>query len=85
MLRIRLTRHGGKKDPHYRVVVSERTGPRDGKFVDIVGYYNPALKPVRLNLELEKIDQWVQKGAIPSETVRSLINKVRQTAQPASS
>ena len=85
MLRIRLTRQGGSKDPHYRVVVSERTGPRDGKFVEIVGYYNPALKPVRLNLDLEKVDQWVKKGAQPTETVRSLIRKVRQSAQPASS
>jgi len=87
LLRIRLTRHGANKDPHYRVVVSERTGPRDGKFVEIVGHYNPALKPVRLHLDLERIDQWLQKGAQPSQTVRSLIRKVRetQTVQPASS
>ncbi|HXK61217.1 MAG TPA: 30S ribosomal protein S16 [Acidobacteriota bacterium] len=80
MLRIRLARHGGKKDPHYRVVVAERRSPRDGDFVEIVGYYNPAMNPVRLNLDLEKIDRWISHGAQPSETVRSLINKVRQPA-----
>ena len=46
-----MTRMGGKKDPHYRVVVAERRGPRDGRFVESVGYYNPAMNPVRLNLD----------------------------------
>ncbi|MDA2915183.1 30S ribosomal protein S16, partial [Acidobacteriia bacterium AH_259_A11_L15] len=66
MLRIRLSRHGAKKDPHYRVVVAERSRARDGRFVEIVGYYNPALKPVRLNLDLDRIDYWVKRGAQPS-------------------
>lgn len=78
MLRIRLSRRGAKKDPHYRVVVSERSRPRDGGFVEIVGYYSPALKPVRLKLDLDRIDYWIQKGAQPSDTVRALIGKVRQ-------
>lgn len=82
MLRIRLSRHGGKKDPHYRVVVSEKSSPRDGKFVEIVGHYNPALKPVRLNLDLDRVDYWVSRGAQPSQTVRTLIKRVR-SAQPA--
>ena len=77
MLRIRMTRKGGKKDPHYRVVVAEKRGPRDGRFVEGVGYYNPALDPVRLKLDLERVDYWIGKGAQPSETVRSLINKVK--------
>ena len=80
MLKIRLARHGAKKDPHYRVVVAERRGPRDGAFVEIVGYYNPALQPVRLNINLERVDYWLKQGAQPSETVRSLIGKVRQPA-----
>jgi small subunit ribosomal protein S16 len=80
LLRIRLARHGAKKDPHYRVVVAEKLGPRDGSFVDVVGYYNPALNPVRLNLDLERIDHWIKQGAQPTLTVRSLINKVRQPA-----
>lgn len=80
LLRIRLSRHGRKKDPHYRVVVAEKKSPRDGRFVEIVGYYNPALKPVRLHLDLNRIDHWVEQGAQPSNTVRSLIKKVRQSA-----
>lgn len=77
MLRIRLTRRGAKKDPHYRVVVTERSNPRDGRFNEIVGYYNPAMDPVRLHLDLERIDYWLQKGAQPSETVRTLIRRIR--------
>ena len=80
MLRIRLSRHGRKKDPHYRVVVAEKHKAREGRFVEIVGYYNPALKPVRLNLDLDRIEHWVNQGAQPSNTVRVLINKVRQSA-----
>jgi len=72
-----MTRMGGKKDPHYRVVVAERRGPRDGRFVESVGYYNPALNPIRLNMDLERVDYWIGKGAQPSETVKSLIKKVR--------
>jgi small subunit ribosomal protein S16 len=78
LLRIRLSRHGAKKDPHYRLVVSERSSPRDGSFLEIVGYYNPALQPVRLDLKLDRIDYWIQRGAQPSDTVRALINKVKQ-------
>ncbi|MFH1964213.1 MAG: 30S ribosomal protein S16 [Acidobacteriota bacterium] len=81
MLRIRMSRMGGKKDPHYRVVVAERRGPRDGRFVESVGYYNPALNPIRLNLDLERVDYWIGMGAQPSETVRSLIRKVRTQAE----
>ncbi|MDA2934661.1 30S ribosomal protein S16 [Acidobacteria bacterium AH-259-D05] len=79
MLRIRLSRHGRKRDPHYRVVVAEKSNARDGRFVEIVGYYNPALKPVRLQLDLDRIDHWVKRGAQPSNTVRVLINKVKQS------
>jgi len=79
LLRIRLSRHGRKKDPHFRVVVAEKHKAREGRFVEIVGYYNPALKPVRLNLDLDRIEHWVKQGAQPSNTVRVLINKVRQS------
>ena len=78
MLRIRLTRRGAKKDPHYRVVVAEKASPRDGRFVEIVGYYNPALDPVRLHLDLERVDYWVKNGAQPSETVKTLIRRARE-------
>jgi len=79
LLRIRLSRHGRKKDPHFRVVVAEQHKAREGRFVEIVGYYNPALKPVRLNLDLDRIEHWVKQGAQPSNTVRVLINKFRQS------
>jgi small subunit ribosomal protein S16 len=79
LLRIRLSRHGRKKDPHFRVVVAEKHKAREGRFVEIVGYYNPALKPVRLKLDLDRIEHWVNQGAQPSNTVRVLINKVRQS------
>ncbi len=79
MLRIRLSRRGKKGDPHYRVVVAEKKNARDGRFVEIVGYYNPAMKPVRLHLKLDRIDHWVEQGAQPSKTVRSLIKRVKQS------
>ncbi len=80
MLRIRLTRRGAKKDPHYRVVVAERKYPRDGRFVEIVGHYSPALKPVKLSLDLARIDYWIEKGAQPSETVRALVNRFKKAS-----
>ena len=82
MLRIRLSRHGAKKDPHYRVVVTDKRSPRDGRFVEVVGYYNPALKPVRLHVDLERVDYWVGQGAQPSATVQSLMNRVRKESEP---
>ena len=78
MLRIRLSRHGAKKDPHYRAVVTDQRSPRDGRFVEVVGFYNPALEPVRLSLNLERIDYWLKQGAQPSSTVRALIRKVKK-------
>jgi small subunit ribosomal protein S16 len=77
LLRIRLSRQGAKKDPHYRVVVTEKSSPRDGRFIEIVGYYNPSLSPVRLHLDLDRVDFWIKNGAQPSETVRTLIRRVR--------
>lgn len=76
MLRIRLSRRGAKKDPHYRVVVADKRSPRDGRFVEIVGYYNPALKPVRLHLDLERIDHWIRLGAQPTSRVMSLMGRM---------
>jgi small subunit ribosomal protein S16 len=80
LLRIRLSRRGAKKDPHYRVVVSDQKSKRDGRFVEVVGYYNPALRPVRLKLSLDRVQYWLGKGAQPTETVRTLIRRVETEA-----
>jgi len=85
LLAIRLTRIGAKKQPFYRVVVTEKEAKRDGRFVEIVGYYNPCREPVELKLNQERIDYWLARGAQPSETVRSLIRKgaQQQVAAPS--
>ena len=75
MLAIRLTRMGSKKRPFYRVIVAEKRGKRDGRFVEIVGYYNPCTQPGEVKLDHDRIQHWIKCGAQPSETVRSLIRK----------
>lgn len=75
MLSIRLSRIGKKKKPYYRVVVIERTRPRDGRFVEIVGTYDPLKKPAELKLNAERIRHWMGKGAQPSDTVRSFLRR----------
>ncbi len=82
MLRIRLSRRGAKKNPHYRVVVTERSSPRDGRFKEIVGHYSPAREPVQLKLDLERVDHWIKNGAQPTRTVKTLIRRVRAQGQP---
>ena len=81
MLRIRLTRMGAKKKPFYRVVVTERRGARDGRFVEILGHYNPRTNPPAVTLNMDRVQHWVEKGAKPSETVNSLINKTRSQSE----
>lgn len=80
MLRIRLTRMGAKKKPMYRVVVIERRQARDGSFVEIVGHYNPGTNPPSVELNMERMKHWMAKGAQPSETVNSLLKKVKPEA-----
>ena len=63
---------GRKKQPHYRVVVADSLSPRDGRFVESLGYYKPLSQPARLVLDLERVDYWLSKGAEPSGTVNSL-------------
>jgi small subunit ribosomal protein S16 len=74
-VRIRLTRKGRKKQPFYRIVVADSQAPRDGKFLDIVGTYDPMQDPAVIKLDTEKLQKWTVKGAIPSGTVKTLINK----------
>jgi len=84
LLRIRLTRMGAKKKPFYRVVVTDRRQARDGSFVEIVGHYNPVTNPPAIELKMDRVRHWIDCGAQPSETVRSLIKKVPTTQVPAS-
>jgi len=74
-VRIRLTRKGRKKQPFYRIVVADSEAPRDGKFLDIVGTYDPMQNPATVKIDNEKLDSWMKKGAKPTETVESLIKK----------
>jgi small subunit ribosomal protein S16 len=76
LLRIRLTRMGAKKKPFYRVVVTERRQARDGRFVEIVGHYDPGTNPPVVEMNLEQVRYWMAKGAQPSETVSSLVKRV---------
>jgi len=70
---MRLTRVGSKKNPIYRVVVADSRSPRDGKFIDIVGRYNPQLEPSLIELDESKVRDWLGKGAQPTESVRRLL------------
>lgn len=74
-VRIRLKRVGAKKRPFYRIVVADSRSPRDGAFLDEIGYYNPTTDPTTLNINGEKAREWLQKGAQPSDTVKALLNK----------
>jgi small subunit ribosomal protein S16 len=76
--RIRLRRMGRKKQPHYRIVVADSASPRDGRFVETLGYYKPLSHPARLVVDLDRVDHWLSEGASPSGTVKSLISKARR-------
>ena len=71
--RIRLARVGSKKNPIYRVVVADQRSPRDGRFIEIVGRYNPQTDPSTIDLDMDKIQAWIDKGAQPSDSVRRLL------------
>lgn len=72
---IRMSRHGAKKKPFYRIVVSDQRYPRDGRYIEQVGTYDPRAKTGGVKLDREKIASWIQKGAKPSQTVSELIKK----------
>lgn len=72
-VKIRLARAGAKKKPFYRVVIADSRSPRDGRFIEIVGRYNPRSNPSMVELDLERIKDWISKGAEPSETVTKLM------------
>src|SRR5437588_4900745 len=82
---IRLRRDGAKKRAYYKVVVADSRSPRDGKFIEIIGTYDPKKPDHNSTLKLDRIDHWISKGAQPSDTVRSLIkkNKKQMATAPA--
>ena len=79
-VKIRLARHGAKKRPYYRIVVADSRCPRDGKFIEEVGRYNPCTEPAMVQFVLEKVDQCIKKGAQPTDTVASLLKRARENA-----
>jgi small subunit ribosomal protein S16 len=80
MVKIRLARHGAKKKPFYRIVVADSHAPRDGRYIEQVGYYDPTKNPAVVELKKDKLDRWLQHGAQPSETVAQLIKRAGKVA-----
>jgi small subunit ribosomal protein S16 len=74
-VKIRLKRMGAKKAPFYRLVVADSRSPRDGKFIEEIGYYNPVVNPAEVKIDSEKAKKWLSNGAQPSDTVKSLFKK----------
>ncbi len=77
-VKIRLARHGAKKHPVYRVVVADGRCPRDGRYIEQVGRYNPNTDPSEISLDMEKVQEWIAKGAQPTDTVVRLIDTVKK-------
>jgi small subunit ribosomal protein S16 len=80
-VKIRLARHGAKKAPYYRVVIADERAPRDGRFIEEVGRYNPRTHPSMIKLDIPKIDAWLFKGAQPTDRVAKLIAIARKDAE----
>ncbi len=76
MVKIRLRRDGAKKAPYYKVVVADSRYPRDGRFIEEIGAYDPMQNPAMIKIDAEKYEAWVKNGARPTDTVRALFNKV---------
>lgn len=83
MVAIRLRRAGSKKRPFFRVVVTDSRAARDSSFVEILGHYNPRTKPALVNVDTERVNYWISKGAQPSDSVRTLIARHLTPAAPA--
>ncbi len=78
MVKIRLRRMGAKKAPFYRVVVADSRYPRDGRFIEEIGTYNPQTNPAEIKIDVEKANEWMKKGAQPTDTVKALLKKAAQ-------
>ncbi len=74
-VKIRLARHGAKKRPFYRIVAADSEAPRDGKFLENLGTYNPLLEPEEVTVKTDRIKHWMEKGATPTATVRTVLKK----------
>ncbi len=74
-VKMRLTRIGAKKAPFYRVIIADSRSPRDGRFIDTIGTYNPLTNPVEIKIDAEKAKKWLGNGAQPTETVKALLKK----------
>jgi small subunit ribosomal protein S16 len=77
---IRMSRHGAKKNPFYRIVVSDQRYPRDGRYIEQVGTYDPRAKDGGTKLDAEKIEAWIKKGAKPSQTVSELLKRAKKAS-----
>ncbi len=75
MVKIRLRRMGAKRAPFYRIVVADSRYPRDGRFIEEIGYYNPMTEPSEVRVDAEKVKQWIANGAQPTDTVKALLKK----------
>jgi len=82
-VKIRLARHGAKKKPFYRIVVADGESPRDGKYLENVGTYNPLKDPAEVTLKPERIKYWIDEGAVPTDTVKSLLKRENVFAEIA--
>ena len=75
-VKIRLARHGAKKRPYYRIVVADSRAPRDGRFIEEIGTYNPCVSPAEIKIDTDRAKEWIKTGAQPTDTVRALLKKV---------
>ncbi|HEX7597883.1 MAG TPA: 30S ribosomal protein S16 [Polyangia bacterium] len=82
---LRLTRGGGKKTPHYRVVAADHRSPRDGRLIEQIGTYDPRCTPPVVKFNMARVDHWLAAGAVPSDTVSQLLKKVRRATPAAPS
>jgi small subunit ribosomal protein S16 len=89
LVKIRLRRMGAKKHPFYRLVVADSRSPRDGRFIEHLGYYDPMTEPVQVKIDVDKVQKWLKQGAQPSEAARSLLKREgileRRAEKPAAS
>jgi small subunit ribosomal protein S16 len=85
MVRIRLKRMGRKRKPFYRVVAADQRSPRDGRHIEVLGYYNPMTEPLTIELKMDRVNYWIGVGAQPSDTAASLIKRYNAKSEGADS